>query len=186
MKDEEILDLYWNRSELAIPETASKYGRYCKEISYNILHSSEDAEECVNDTWLKTWDNIPPQRPGRLAAFLGRITRNLSLDRYRYYNAAKRGLSQTELALEELDECIPAGARPEEIVEGKMLTELIEKFLLTQPRQKRELFIRRYWYMYSVKNAAKDMGIKVGTAASILQRMRETLKSYLEKEGIEI
>ena len=88
--------------------------------------------------------------------------------------------------MEELDECIPAGARPEEIVEGKMLTELIEKFLLTQPRQKRELFIRRYWYMYSVKDAAKDMGIKVGTAASILQRMRETLKSYLEKEGIEI
>lgn len=130
MRDYEIVNLYWKRSEAAIAETSAKYGSYCHAISYNILNNDEDAEECVNDTWLGAWNSMPPQRPNRLAAYLGKITRNFSLNRYKQYAAEKRGGSQTELALAELEDCIPASATIEQMVEEKALVEAINRFLM--------------------------------------------------------
>ncbi len=114
MEDLQIIELFWQRSESAVTETARKYGRYCHTIAYNILHSREDSEECVNDTYLNAWRTIPPQRPERLSTFLGKITRNLSLKRWEQYHAEKRGAGQTALALDELAECVPASDNVEQ------------------------------------------------------------------------
>ena len=184
MKDRVIIDLYWKRKENAISATAEKYGKYCHTISYNILHCNEDAEECVNDTYLRAWKSIPPQRPERLSAYLGKITRNLSINRFKRYNAEKRGLGQTELALSELEDCIPAKTSVEQIVEEKVLVKSINQFLWTQPEQKRNIFIRRYWYLYPIRDIAENYGMSESKAASLLFRMRNELKTYLEREGI--
>lgn len=184
MKDEEIIALYWSRNEQAITATADKYGSYCRSISYRILHNNEDAQECVNDTWLGAWKSIPPKRPGRLSVYLGKITRNLSLNRARHYSAEKRGLGQTELVLSELEDCIPAQDSVEQIIEEMVLTKSINQFLRAQPRQKRNIFIRRYWYLYSLRDIATAYGMSESKAASLLFRMRNDLKSHLEKEGI--
>ena len=183
MRDYEIVDLYWKRSEAAIAETSAKYGSYCHAISYNILNNDEDAEECVNDTWLGAWNSMPPQRPNRLAVYLGKITRNFSLNRYKQYAAEKRGGGQTELALAELEDCIPASATVEQMVEEKALVEAINRFLYTQPEQKRNIFIRRYWYLYSIRDIASAYGMSESKVASLLFRMRNELKKHLEKEG---
>ena len=184
MRDQEIVDLYWKRSETAITETAAKYGSYCHAISYNILNNEEDAEECVNDTWLGAWKSMPPQRPNRLATYLGKITRNLSLNRYKQYAAEKRGGGQTELVLYELEDCIPAPATVEQIVEEKALVGVINRFLYAQSEQKCNIFIRRYWYLYSIRDIADVYGMSESKVASLLFRMRNELKKYLEKEGI--
>lgn len=184
MKDEEILDLYWDRNENAITATAEKYGRYCHSISYNILHSHEDAEECVNDTYLGAWKSIPPRRPQLLSAYLGKITRNLSLNRFKQYTTQKRGQGQIPLLLSELTDCIPAETGPEQHTDEMFLAESISAFLYEQPRLKRDLFIRRYWYAESIGNLAKTYGISESKTASLLFRVRKQLKSHLEKEGI--
>ncbi len=184
MKDSEIIDLYWQRNETAISETSAKYGAYCRTVSRNILANDEDAEECVNDTWLGAWDSMPPHRPDDLAAFLGKITRNLSLNRLKRYSAQKRGGSQTELALSELEECIPAPAETDRLASDEAITEAVNSFLHAQPEQKRNIFIRRYWYLYSVRDVAAAYGISESKAASILFRMRAQLRKHLEKEGI--
>lgn len=113
MRDHEIIELYWARNESAITATAEKYGNYCHTIAYNILHSKEDAEECSNDTYLGAWSSIPPQRPNRLSIYLGKITRNLALNRYKRYTAEKRGHGQVVLALSELEACVPSEATVE-------------------------------------------------------------------------
>lgn len=184
MKDEEIIALYWKRDEQAIAATAEKYGSYCRAISYNILHNNEDAQECLNDTWLGAWNSIPPRRPNRLSVYLGKITRNLSLNRARSYTAQKRGLGQTDLVLSELEDCIPAGNDVEQILDEMILTRSINQFLRAQPRQKRNIFIRRYWYLYPIRNIAAAYGMSESKVASLLFRMRNELKSCLEKEGI--
>lgn len=184
MDDKQILDLYWARSERAISETADKYGRYCHYIAYNILHSAEDSEECVNETWLKAWRAMPPKRPDRLSVFLGKITRNLSLNRYRQYNAEKRGGGQTALALEELQECIPAAGSVEQIVDDLALTEVLNRFLASLPGERRKIFMRRYWYLSSVKEIAEDFGVGESKVKMALLRSRNELKNQLEKEGI--
>lgn len=184
MKDEEIISLYWKRDETAIAATADKYGNYCRSISYHILHDVEDAKECVNDTWLGAWKSIPPRRPNRLSVYLGKITRNLSLNRFKQYNAEKRGSGQTELVLSELEDCIPDKNSIEQIVEEMVLTKSISQFLRTQPRQKRNIFIRRYWYLYSIRDIATSYGMSESKVASLLFRMRNELKSHLEQEGI--
>lgn len=186
MKDHEIIDLYWDRDETAIARTSEKYGGYCHTVSYNILNSNEDAEECVNDTWLGAWRSMPPKRPGNLAAYLGKITRNLSLNRLKQYKAEKRGGSQTDLALYELEDCIPSSSTVEQIVEEKELAAVISRFLYAQPEQKRNIFIRRYWYLYSIRDIAGTYGMSESKAASMLFRMRGELKAYLEKEGISL
>lgn len=186
MKDDEIITLYWERDEKAISATAARYGSYCHSISYNILHNTEDAQECVNDTWLGAWKSMPPHRPNRLSVYLGKITRNLSLNRLKHYTAEKRGLGQAELALSELEECIPAGSDVEQAVEEMALTQSINRFLYAQPRQKRNIFIRRYWYLYPIRDIAQAYGMSESKVASMLFRMRNELKSHLEKEDIQI
>lgn len=184
MRDQEIIDLYWARKEAAIPATAEKYGRYCHTISYNILHNHEDAEECVNDTYLGAWKSMPPNRPERLAAFLGKIARNFSLNRFKQYTAKKRGIGQTELALSELEDCIPAETGIEQIMDEMILVRSIDRFLWEQPEQKRNIFIRRYWYLSSIRDIARDIGMSQSKVTSLLFRMRNELKAHLEKEGI--
>ena len=184
MKDEEMVGLYWMRSEDAVAATAEKYGNYCYSIAFSILHNAEDAEECENDAYLAAWNSIPPHRPERVAAFLGKITRNVSLNRWKQYNAQKRGEGQTELALSELEECIPAKTGIEQAVEDELLTWSIEKFLYSQPRLKRNLFIRRYWYISSIQELADEYGMSESKVKSLLFRMRKKLKHHLAKEDI--
>lgn len=184
MDDHQIIDLYWNRSEAAIEETSKKYARYCHSISFNILHNDEDAQECVNDTYLRAWNAMPPHRPNRLSTFLGKITRNLSLNRYKQYTAGKRGLGQTELVLSELNDCIPAVSDVEQATDEKLLIDELNRFLAAQPQRKRMVFVQRYWYLMSVRAIAEQHGMSETQTKSMLFRMRNELKQLLEKERI--
>jgi RNA polymerase sigma-70 factor (ECF subfamily) len=186
LEDSEIFDLYWQRSEAAINETAKKYSRYCHSISFNILHNHEDAEECVNDTYSRAWNAIPPNRPNCFAVFLGKITRNLSLDKYKKHTAGKRGLGQTELALSELDECIPSASSVEQETNEKELVQLLNQFLENLPQQKRIIFVQRYWYLMPMKTIAEEAAANEGQVRTALFRIRGSLKAFLKKEGITI
>lgn len=186
MDDNQIIELYWARSENAITETSDKYGKYCHCIAYNILRNHEDSEECVNDTYLKVWEIIPPHRPERLATFLGKITRNLSLNRYEQYNAKKRGAGQINLALEELEECIPSSNNVERIIDDMELTDIFNHFLSKLTPETRKLFMRRYWYLNSVKEIAEAYGITESRVKVSLFRTRKKFKLFLEKEGINL
>lgn len=186
MKDSEIIDLYWARDQRALTETDMKYGVYCRTIADNILRDPENAEECVNDTWLNAWRSMPPHKPGILRIFLGRITRNLSLNRLKYLTAEKRSNSQGEIALSELSECVPSPHNVEREFDRRELTRIIEDFLVKQNSIKRIVFVRRYWYMDPINDIADKMGISQSKTASILFRMRKDLKDHLEKEGIEL
>lgn len=183
MTDQAIVALYWARSQEALAATAEKYGSYCRAIACNILASREDADECVNDTYWNAWRSMPPQRPSRLRIYLGRITRNLSLDRFKRCSARKRGGSQADLALDELEECISSPDGVEQAADAQALTELLEQFLSEQPRQKRGIFIRRYWYLDPIRDIARAYTMSESKAASILFRMRAELRVRLEQEG---
>lgn len=184
MEDAQIVELYWNRDETAIAATSERYGNYCYSIAYHILQCSEDAKECVNDTYWKVWQSIPPQRPSRLATYLGKITRNLSLDRLKQLNAQKRGKGQVELALQELESCIPSADDMDQIADEIVLSDTINQFLRAQPRTERNIFVGRYWHLYSISDLAQAYGMRESKVASLLFRMRQKLKHYLEKEGI--
>ena len=184
MDDKNIVDLYWEKSEAAIAQTDAKYGKYCRYISYNVLKNKEDSEECVNDTYLRAWESMPPTRPQYLAAFLGKITRNLSLDRYRKNAARKRGGGQVEYVLEELKECIPSSKCTEEIVDELALTKVLNDFVGGLDEEKRKIFMRRYWYMSSVREIADDYEFTVSKVKMVLMRTRNELKELLEKEGL--
>jgi RNA polymerase sigma-70 factor (ECF subfamily) len=184
MEDRQIIALYNERSEAALSETAKKYGRYCRTVAYNILFNEEDSEECVNDTWLRAWEAIPPQCPERLSAFLGKITRNLALNRYKHNTREKRGGGQTMLVLEELAECVPGADSTEQVVEEALLVEVLNGFLAELSAEKRKLFLRRYWYLSSVKDIAADFGLSESNVKMTLLRLRSKLKQTLEKEGI--
>lgn len=186
MDDKKIIDLYWNRSETAISETARKYGRYCSHIAYHILHNSQDCEECVNDTYLRAWNTIPPHRPNRLSVFLGKIVRNLSLDRYDSYTAQKRGGGQVPLALHELKDCIPASSDTEQAVGELALAELLNRFLAGLKPQQRIMFVQRYWYLCPVKEIAAELGVGQSKVKMTLLRLRSSLKQFLEEEGVDI
>lgn len=186
VEDKKIVELYWERSETAIVETQKRYGRYCHYIAYNILYSHEDAEECVNDTYIKTWNALPPHRPERLAAFLGKITRNTALDRYLSDRTKKRGGGQTEAVLDELAECVQDEKSSSCMADELALREAINGFLGLLPVQKRIIFLRRYWYMSSVKEIAEDYGLTESNVKVTLLRTRNRFKAYLEKEGIEL
>lgn len=186
MDEKQIIDLYWARSERAIDETARKYGKFCHCIAYNILANYQDSEECVNDTYLQTWNAIPPQRPSRLSAFLGKITRNLALKQYEKSTAQKRGGGQVPLALEELAECIPDPNSMERMVDDRILAELFNGFLADLPAEARKIFLRRYWNLSSVKEIAEAYGMTESKVKMSLMRTRGKLRSFLEQEGIEI
>lgn len=183
MNDEQIIELYWQRDETAIEESRTKYGSYCNTIAHNILRRTEDEEECVNDTWLHAWNAMPPQKPSRLAVFLGRITRNLAIDRYRMHRAQKYGGGQTALCLEELGECI-SESRP--IEDRLALRELLHLFFSGLSPKKRDIFLLRYWYMLPVAEIAQRYGMTEGAVKMTLQRVRNKLKDYLEQEGVGI
>lgn len=184
MNDSEIIALYMGRSEQAISETSKKYGRYCHYIAYNILRNDEDSEECVNDTYLRTWNSIPPKHPNRLQTFLGKITRNLSLNRWEKLSAKKRGAGQISLVLDELTECIPADENTEDIVENMVIRDILDRFLDELPTKARKIFVRRYWYMSPVKEIANEYGLSESEVTVTLFRTRKKLKNVLEKEGI--
>lgn len=184
MHDKDIVALYWNRDESAITETSNRYGKYCFSIAFNILSNREDAEECVNDTWMNAWKSIPPQRPNNLSTYLGKITRNLSFNRYKLMRAKKRGMGTIEIALSELDSCIPNHMDLQQFEDEFVLVNVIEAFLRRQPRIERNIFVGRYWYLYSIHDLAKFYQMSESKVTSLLFRMRGKLKKYLEKEDI--
>lgn len=186
MEDAAIIELYWERSEAAIEETAEKYGNYCAKIAVNILENREDADECVNDTYMKVWNAIPPQRPAAFPAFLGRITRNLALDRFRAQNAGKRGGGGTALLLSELEECVPDRGNVEAACEEGAIAKAIESFLGGLDPEHRILFMRRYWYADSISAIAAQFWMSESKVKSILFRTRHKLKVYLERKGITV
>ena len=184
MDDRNLIELYNQRNEAAISETQIKYGRYCFSIAYAILQSNEESEECVNDTYLKVWNSIPPHAPTRFSAFIGKIARNTAIDRYMQKRAQKRNAG-VELALDELSECLPSYS------EGNMTEELalkhaIDSFLESLPKRTRIIFMRRYWYMSSIKEIADGLSISESNVKVILMRTRERFREHLENEGIVI
>lgn len=184
MDDDLILDLYWARSESAINETAKKYGSYCLAIAGNILQNNEDAEECVNDTYHKTWDTIPPQRPTIFRAFLGKVVRNLSLNKYKEQRTKKRGGDDIALMYSELEDCIPSKNSVEMEYESNLVIGAINSYLLSLDRENRIVFVRRYWYADSIGAIATRFQMSESKVKSMLFRTRNKLKTYLENEGV--
>lgn len=184
MEDSNIVQLFWDRIECAISETSLKYGNYCRKIAFNILSNDEDAEECVNDTYLQAWNSIPPNKPSVLSTYLGKITRNLSLNKYKLRNAKKRGNGEVALALDELTECIPAAGSIEQELENDIVAQAIDRFLWTLEKVECNIYLRRYWYLDSISAISKQYKISNSKVKSMLHRTRKKMKSYLEKEGI--
>lgn len=184
MDDSDIVDLYWNRHEKAIEETASKYGKYCYYIAYNILFDAEDADESVNDTYMSAWNSIPPHRPVVLSAFLGKITRRISLKKRRYKNAEKRNNGEVALALDELSECIPSDKTVDSELDEAELAKSINAFLADLPITERRVFICRYFYLDSIQKICGQFGFGQSKVKSMLYRTRKKLLSYLKKEGV--
>lgn len=185
MEDLEIIDLYWNRREEAISETDLKYGKLCKSISYNILLSEEDAEECVNDAYLGAWNSIPDARPGVFSAFLCRIVRNLSLKRYEYIHAGKRNPG-VAVSLEELYGCISENGEPEGFeteYSDSVLSEAINRFLELLSAEACNIFVRRYWFFDPIKDIAARYGMSESKVNSNLARTRNKFRLFLIKEG---
>ena len=154
MEDKQIVELYWARSEQAITETDQKYGKYCYYIAHNILKNHEDSEECVNETYWKAWRLMPPKQPQKLSAFLGKITRNLSINKYNLLHTQKRGEGQFPIALEELQECIPSGENVEQAVENEELAEIFNRFLEMLPVEKRKVFSLLIYNNYGLTNVS--------------------------------
>lgn len=183
MEDERIIELYWQRSADAVSETAKKYGTYCLGIAGHILRDAGDAEECVNDTWLRAWNTIPPQWPRVLRLFLAKITRNLALDRFRTQNAEKRGGGEFNLVLDELAECLGGGTDAEADFEAKELGECVRSFVRALPERDRNVLLRRYFFADPASDIAKRYGLSENHVMVILSRTRKKLKAHLLKEG---
>ena len=183
MEDSAIIDLYWSRDQRAIEETAGKYGPFLESLVWNILRSRGDTEECVNDTYLRAWNAIPPARPAAFRAWLGRIARNLSLDRWKAARAQRRG-GGAEVLLGELDDCVPALHGVEKQLEDQEIAALISAFLRRLPAESRVIFLRRYWYGQDLADIAAERRCGVGKVKSSLFRTRKALRAYLEQEGV--
>jgi len=181
--DPAIVALYFARDQRAIAETADKYGGYCHTLAYRILSQKEDAEECVNDTWHRAWQHIPPDRPQSLKAYLGRIVRNLAISRYRRHRAKKR-YDGIETLLSELSDCIPAAETVERAVEQRELTDLLTGWLISLPADDRALFVRRYWHGEAVKDLAAAAGRTPAQLSQKLLRLRRALRGELEAKGV--
>ncbi len=184
MEDYQIVDLYWNRDESAIEETEKKYSRYLTKIAYNVLSNLEDSMECVNDTYLKVWNAIPPHKPVVLSTFLGKIIRQVSIDTYRKRNSLKRQGSQYTLSLYELEECIGSNNTPQQNLELQALADAISTYLRTLSKESRNIFICRYFYLDSIRDIADYYQASQSKIKSNLFRSRNGLKAYLEKEGM--
>ena len=178
MEDNEIVELYFERSERAIDATEEKYGAYCRAIARNLLGSDADAEECVNDTWLSAWNSIPPNRPVLLRTYLGKLVRRLSVSRIRYRMAEKRGGGEIPLILDELSEVLPA----EDETSDELSKEALNRFLSGLRKTERSVFLCRYWYGDAVKDIAARFGFSESKVKSMLYRTREHLRAYLDAE----
>lgn len=185
MDDKALIDLYWARDEEAIKETTKKYGRLCSYIANNILKNIEDCEECLNDTYFAVWNAIPIQRPHRFSVFISRITRNLALKKWEYLSAAKRNPSAV-LSLDELGDCVSGTFSVESEIENKRIESTIATFLWEQGYEKRNIFVRRYWYFDSIEAICKSTGFSQSKVKSILYEMRLKLRKCLESGGIEV
>ena len=183
MTDEEIIRLFFERSEQAIAELAKAHGSAAARVARNILGSEKDAEECLNDTYLAVWNAIPPQRPQFFAAFLGRIARNLALNRYKARAAEKRGGGEAALSLEELAECLPSGSEPQDEAEAAAFSHLLSEFLRTESEEARRVFLQRYFMCCPVAQVADHFGFSESRVKSMLLRIRTRLAKYLESEG---
>ena len=183
MDDAKIVQLYWDRDEQAIPATAEKYGGYCTAIARNILGNREDAEECVNDTYLQAWNAMPPHRPRTLSTFLGKITRNLSLNRYKHNMADKRGGGQAVAVLDEIADFVSDTDSVEREVDGRELIRAIDDFLEGLPVRKRTIFVCRYWYFDDVSQIADRLEMTEIHVAVTLSRLRAKLHNYLSERG---
>ena len=183
MTDEQILTLFFDRDEQALQVTEAQYGAYCRCVAGQILRRREDVQECVNETWLRAWQAIPPRRPGHLKMYLASITRNLAYNMHRYDTAKRRGGEHVDVALEELAECIPAGEGPEETWIARELGESVNRFLDTLPERDRNVFLRRYFFVESNRQIARQYGMREGNVAVILSRVRKQLREHLTKEG---
>lgn len=186
MEDSTIVQMYWDRDENAISVTDEKYGAYCLSIARNILGNEEDAEECVNDTYLNTWNSIPTNRPRMLSTYLGKIIRNLSFNQYKKAKAKKRGQGQMPLVLDELTEVLSTKEGPEAEIDRKQLISEINEFLKTLSPKHRRIFVCRYWYADSVKDVALKFGMTENNVSVILSRLRSRFRDYLIESGYEL
>lgn len=185
MDDNRIIELFFERSEQAVTELSAKYGRVCMSVAANVLNDRCDAEECVNDALYAVWNTIPPKKPDSLIAYVCRIARNLSVNRFKRNSAQKRGGAR-DLCISELDECLPSGDAAEERFETKELSRLIDEYLDGLDRTNRMLFVRRYWYMDSFEKLAKTAGLSAGAVRTRLTRMRGALREFLESRGVDV
>ena len=184
MEDKQIIELYWERNQEAISQTAEKYGNYCTAIARNILQTEEDAEECVNDTWLGAWNSIPPKRPEHLPGFLGKLTRYKAIDCWRSQHREKRGGCAVTIALDEIAEVMPSGDGLEQDVLNQELVQAINRFLASLTAAERNVFIVRYWYLEDIAGISERFGFSYGKVHSMLHRTRNKLRQYLQKENL--
>lgn len=183
MEDSRIVELYWDRSERAISETSNKYGKYCYTIAYHILADAGDADESANDAYLGAWNAMPPHRPSVLSAFLGKITRRISINRWSEKRAEKQGGGQVPLALDELSEVIASPDTPEQALDARELAAAVNRFLASLPEPERDLFVCRYWFLTPVAELSQKFEFSLSKTKSMLFRTRQKLKAHLEKEG---
>ena len=183
MNDEKIIALFFERDEQAIQETIGAYDAYCRTVAAGILSDPADIEEAVADTWLAAWDTIPPQQPKHLRLYLGRITRNRAIDLWRKNNAERRGGNQVAVALEELSQCISVSGSPELEVDAKQLAAAINRFLKNEHIQRRQVFLRRYFYLEDISTIAYNYGLRETNVRMMLSRTRKNLRKYLMQEG---
>ena len=186
MQDKDIIELFWQRDEAAITATDRKFGKYCHRIAMNVLENKEDADECVSDTWLKTWDAIPENRPYHFQGFLAKITRHIAIDRWKHQTAAKRGKGTTFLVLDELEECVSGLSNVELEYEAKELARAVDTFINQLPEKEQHIFVWRYFYMESAQDIAKWLHVKANYVSVVLSRTRNKLKQFLREEGYDL
>lgn len=183
MEDRQIVELYWQRREQAIRETERRYGQTLQGLAYRILSDREDSHECVNDTYLHTWNSLPPHKPDSLGAYVVRILRHTAIDRYRRRKAEKRSGSEYALSLEELAECVSGSDTPQTEAEATALAETIGAWLSARPEPVQQAFMQRYFYAESLETIARRLSMPLGSVKSLLFRARQDLRTYLEQEG---
>ena len=186
MKDQDIVNLYWDRNENAIHQTQMKYGAYLSNVSYNILADFEDSKECVNDTYLAAWKSMPENRPNNLATYLGKITRQISIDVFRKRHREKRYASEFAISFDELGDSFTDGVTPEQQLNAKLLDEAINRFVSALPDMAQKTFVGRYYFFDSLKEIASYCGMTESKVKILLFRTRQKLKLYLKKEGFEV
>lgn len=184
LDDDRLLELFRNRDERALSAVTEKYGRYCSSVAYGILKNREDAEECVNDAYLKLWESIPPNCPDNLKAYAARVTKNLALNLLKNDRTEKRGGGELAMVFEELSECVAGTDNVEKTVLEKELIEAVNKFLKTLPQKKRDIFVLRYWYTLSVTDIAKRYGCSENSVSVTINRTRKALTEFLRKRGM--